>query len=112
MAIGSIREARDERLKTWERELERLRVALARAPEELHEQYSPEFTALSRVKEIVKSRWEAIRGVYQPAPVEIEGVQAGFEAMEKAWAAAQTMIASVLDREAISRPGSSLLRTP
>jgi hypothetical protein len=103
MSSGRIRDEQDERLKTWERELERLRVALARAPDVVHAQYSPEFTALYRAKEIAKFRWEAIRGVYRPGPVEIKEVEAAFEAMEKAWAAAPAMIASVLAHAAATR---------
>jgi hypothetical protein len=99
MSSGRIRDERDDRLKTWERELERLRVALGRAPDAVHEQYSSEFTALYRAKETVKSRWEAIRGVYRPAPAEIEGVQVAFETMGKAWVAAQAMIAAVLAQD-------------
>jgi hypothetical protein len=107
MNSDRMRRERDERLKTWERELERLRVALGVAPDALHEQYSPEFMALYRAKETAKSRWEAIRGVYRPAPAEIEGVQVAFETMGKAWVAAQAMIAAVLAQDSAA-PGSAI----
>ncbi len=108
MTSDSVRNEHDERLKMWERELERLRVALGRAPDAVHEQCSPEFRALYRTKETAKSRWETIRGVYRPAPAEIEGVQVAFEAMEKAWVAAQAMIAAVVAQDAAAAgPGTS-----
>jgi hypothetical protein len=49
-----------------------------------------------RAKEVVKSRWEAIRGVYRPEPADVERFQEALASMEKAWAAAQPMLADVL----------------
>lgn len=96
MATGGRREEIDAKIKAWERELEQLRVVLARAPDSMHERYHPTFTEVYRAKEIVKSRWEAVRGVYQPEPAAVEGFQEALKSMEAAWAAAQPMFADVL----------------
>jgi hypothetical protein len=93
---GGKREAIDAKIKAWERELERLRVVLARAPESVHDRYYPSFTEVYRAKEIVKSRWEEMRGVYWPEPAAIQRFQEALEPMEAAWAAAQPMLADVL----------------
>lgn len=96
MASDGRREEMDAKIKAWERELERLRVALARAPEPIHVQYYPQFVELYREKEVVKSRWEAIRGVYRPEAADMERFQEALSAMEKTWASAQPMFAEVL----------------
>ena len=100
MATGGKREEIDAKIKTWERELERVRLALARAPESVHDRYHPSFTEVYRAKEIVKSHWEAVRGVYRPEPAAIQRFQEALEAMEAAWAAAQPMLADVLKPQA------------
>lgn len=100
MATGGKREEIDGKIKAWERELERVRLALARAPESVHDRYSPNFAEVYKAKEVVKSRWETLRGVYQPEPAAIERFQEALEAMEKAWADAQPMFADVLTARA------------
>ena len=101
MATGGKREETDAKIKGWERELERVRLALCRAPETAHERYHPSFTEVYRAKEAVKSRWEAVRGVYQPEPAAVHRFQEALAAMEAAWAAAQPMLADVLKPEAV-----------
>ncbi len=96
MASDGRREEMDAKIKGWERELERLRVALARAPESVHAQYYSQFVEVYRAKEVVKSRWEAVRGVYRPEGKEMERLQEALSAMEKTWATAQPMFAEVL----------------
>jgi len=96
MATGGKREEVDAKIKAWERELERLRVALGRGPESSHAQYYPRFVEVYRAKEVVKSRWEAIRGVYRPEPADVERFHEALASMEKAWATAQPMCADVL----------------
>lgn len=96
MAPGGKREEVDARIKAWERELELLRVALARAPESVHTRYTPSFVELYRQKEILKSRWEAIRGVYRPEPPAVQRFEEALAAMEAAWTAAQPTFADVL----------------
>jgi hypothetical protein len=96
MATGGKREEIDAKIKAWERELERLRLALARAPESVHSRYHPTFIEVYRAKEIVRSRWEAIRGAYRPEPAAMQRFQEALAAMEAAWAAAQPMFADVL----------------
>jgi hypothetical protein len=96
MATGGKREEVDATIKAWERELERLRVALGRAPDSTHALYNPRFVEVYRAKEVVKSRWEAIRGVYRPEPADVERFQEALASMEKAWAGAQPMLADVL----------------
>ncbi|HSD52014.1 MAG TPA: hypothetical protein VLG48_11465 [Candidatus Methylomirabilis sp.] len=96
MASDGRREEMDAKIKAWERELERLRVALARAPESVHAQYYPQFVEVYREKEVVKSRWEAIRGVYRPDVTEVDRFQEALFSMEETWAVSQSMIAEVL----------------
>ncbi len=96
MATGGKREEIDAKIKAWEWDLERLRVALARAPEPVHARYHPAFTELYRAKEVVKSRWEEIRGVYRPEPATVQRVQEALAAVEAAWRAAQPMLDDVL----------------
>lgn len=99
MATGGKREEIDAKIKAWERELERLRVALARAPEPVHAKYNPGFVELYQKKEVVKSRWEAIRGVYRPEPAAVHGFEDALAGMEAAWPAAQPMFAEVLQAQ-------------
>ena len=96
MASDERREEMDARIKAWERGLEKLRVALARAPESVHAQYYPQFVEVYREKEVVKSRWEAVRGVYRPEAAEMERFREALSAMEKTWATAQPVFAEVL----------------
>ncbi len=100
MATGGKREAIDVKIKTWERELERVRLALAHAPASVHERYYPNFTEVYRAKEVVKSRWEAVRGVYRPEPAAIRRFEEALAAMEAAWAAAQPTFSDVLAAQA------------
>jgi len=100
MATGGKRESIDAQIKAWERELERTRLALARAPDTVHERHHSTFTEVYRAKEIVKSRWEAVRGVYQPEPASIQRFQDALDDMEKAWVTARPMLADLLDPQA------------
>ncbi len=97
MAAGGKREKIDRKIKAWESELERVRLALARAPNSVHDRCHQTFIEVYRAKEIVKSRWEAVRGVYQPEPAAIQRLQDALEAMEKAWAIAQPKFADLLN---------------
>ena len=96
MATGGKREEIDAKIKAWERDLERLRVALARAPEPVHARYHPGFTELYRAKEVVKSHWEEIRGVYRPEPAAAQHFHEALAAVEAAWRAARHMLDDVL----------------
>ncbi len=100
MAAGGKREEMDARIKAWEGGLERVRLALARAPDSVHARYTPHFTELYRAKEILKSRWEAIRGVYRAEPEAIQRFEEALAAMESAWATAQPILADVLKPQA------------
>jgi hypothetical protein len=100
MATGGKREEMDAKLKAWEQDLEHLRVALACAPESVHAQYYPAFTEAFRAKEILRSRWEAIRGVYRPEPADVRQLEEALTAMEAAWVAAQPMLADVMKHQA------------
>ena len=100
MASGGGREEVDARIKQWEQALEALRLTLACAPEEMHARWNPDFVNLCRQKEVVKSAWEAIRGIYRPEPEALQRFEKEFAAMEAAWAAAQPMLTEVLAREA------------
>ena len=100
MASGGKRDEIDAKIKEWERELERLRVALARAPESVHDRYYQNFVELYRAKEVVKSRWEAVRGVYQPEAAAVHAFEGALSAMESAWRAAQLMLADILKPQA------------
>mgnify|MGYP001137409294 CR=1 FL=1 len=100
MAAGGKREEIDAKIKGWERDLEQLRVALARAPESVHEEYQAGFVEVYRAKEIVKSRWEAIRGLYRPEPVAIQRFEEALAAMEYAWTGARSMFTDVVKRQA------------
>jgi len=101
MATGGKREEVDAKIKGWERDLEQLRLALARAPESVHAKHQAGFVEVYRAKEIVKSRWEAIRGVYQPEPEAIRGFQEALAAMEDAWASAHSAFTSLMNPQAV-----------
>jgi hypothetical protein len=96
MASEGKRAGMDGKIRAWEHDLERLRLALARGPAELHERFGPRFTDLYRAKEVLKARWEAVRGVYRPAPAELARCEEALRAMEAAWAAEQSMVSEVL----------------
>src|SRR5574341_1049151 len=99
MATGGRRDEIDARIKKWERELERLRVALAGAPQEVHTRWNPDFINLYWKKEALKSAWEAIRGVYRPEPQALQRFEQALATMEAAWGAAQPMVTEVLAPE-------------
>ena len=96
MSAGGHREVIDAKIAVWEQELERLRVALANAPEAVNVRHHSGFVALYRQKETVKSRWEAIRGVYRPDADAVKHFGDALAAMDAAWTAAQPMLAEVL----------------
>ena len=96
MTTGEMREETDVKIAAWERELERVRLALARAPDAVHDRLHPTFTEVYRAKEMLKSRWEAIRGVYQAEPTAIEQFQDALKRMEAVWTAAQQKFAEAL----------------
>jgi len=96
MAGGGRREEMDAKIALWERDLERLRVALANAPEALNAQHHPTFVELYRRKEVAKSRWEAIRGVYRPEAQAVGHFEDALAAMEAAWPKAHAMLTEVL----------------
>ena len=96
MAAGGRREAIDAKIALWERELERLRVALANAPDALNAQHRPAFVELCRRKEVARSRWEAIRGVYRPEPHAVRRCEEALAAMEALWPQAQALLAEML----------------
>jgi len=101
MATGGKREEIDAKIKAWERDLEQLRVALARAPESVHMEYQAGFIEVCRAKEIVKSRWEAVRGVYRPEAVAIKRFEGALAAMEDAWAGARSMFTDVVKPQGV-----------
>jgi hypothetical protein len=109
MATGGKREEVDAKVKAWERELEGLRLALAAAPDAVHAIHHQRFVELYRQKEIVKSRWEELRGTYRPTPEARRRFEEALAAMEAAWAVAESMRAEVLpgalDRSAPSSFG-------
>jgi hypothetical protein len=96
MAIGEKRDEIDAKIKAWERELERLRVVLARAPEAVHAAHHQRFVGLYRQKEVVKSRWEGLRGTYQADPEAVGEVETALAVMEAAWVNAAPMLAELL----------------
>jgi hypothetical protein len=100
MGSGGKRADVDGMIKGWEQELERLRLALACGPAELHEQFGQRFTDLYRAKEVVKSRWEAIRGVYRPEAAAVTRFEEALHAMEATWDAEQSMVSEVLGSQA------------
>jgi hypothetical protein len=100
MGTGGRREEIDATIARWEGDLERLRLALANAPEATHAQHHPTFVELYRRKEIVKSRWEAIRGVYQREVEAVRHFEDALAGMEAAWPKAEAMLAEVLPARA------------
>ncbi len=85
MATDGRREEIDAKIAAWERELERLRVALANAADATNATHHERFVALYRQKETAKSRWEAIRSVYRPAAEAVRRADEALAAMEAAW---------------------------
>jgi hypothetical protein len=96
MASGGKRAEIDGKITAWEQELERVRLALARGPAELHERFGQRFTDLYRAKEVAKARWEAVRGVYGPEPAEVTRFEEALGAMEAAWIVDQSMVSEIL----------------
>lgn len=96
MAMGGRRDEVDGAIKAWECDLERLRVVLANALETVNAKHHSGFVELYRQKEIVKSRWETIRGVYQADADAVRRFEDAFASMAAAWADAQPMLAEVL----------------
>jgi hypothetical protein len=96
MATTGRRSAIDDKIKGWERELERLRVGLAAGPEGVHAAHQERFVRLYRQKEVLKSRWEAIRGVYRPDPEALTRFEQALAAMEAAWAEAAPSLSAAL----------------
>ena len=107
MTADGPREEMAAKLKAWECELERVRLALARAPDSIHDRHYSGFIEVYRAKETVRSRWEAVRGRYQAEPDAIRRLQDAFEAMEKVWAEAQPMFAAVLSQQGLIPQGSA-----
>jgi hypothetical protein len=93
MATGGRREEIDAKIARWERELEYVRLALAKASDAVNAKHHPAFVDLYRHKEVVKSRWESIRGVYHPDAEAVQRCEEALVAMEEAWAAAHGMLA-------------------
>jgi hypothetical protein len=96
MTTGGRREEIDAKIAAWERDLERLRVALANAPAAVNAKHGSSFVELYRQKEVAKSRWEAIRGVYRPDPEAVRHCDDALAAMQAAWAAGESMFSEVL----------------
>lgn len=96
MAEGGRREELNTRIAHWEGELERLRVALANASDALNARHHSAFVELYRLKEVAKSRWEAIRGVYRPDTCAVRRCEQALATMEAAWQQAQPMLAEML----------------
>jgi len=96
MAEGGRREEIDAKIARWERDLERVRVALANATEAVNTQHHPTFVELCRMKEVAKSRWEAIRGVYRPDSHAVRCCEEALAAMEAAWQQTQAMLNEML----------------
>ena len=100
MAAGGRREEIDAKFALWERDLERLRVVLANAPDALNAQHHAAFVELYRHKEVAKSRWEAIRGAYRPGADAVRRCDEALAAMEALWPQAQAILAAVLPARA------------
>ena len=96
MAGGGRREEIDAKIALWERELERLRVVLANAPEALSAKHHPTFVEVYRRKEVAKSRWEAIRGVYRPKAEDVRRCDDAMASVEAAWPKVEAMLTEVL----------------
>jgi hypothetical protein len=97
MADGGRREVIDAAITLWERDLERLRLALANAGDAMHAEHHARFVALYDRKEVVKSRWELLRGAYRPDAEAVQRFKEAFGAMEAAWGEAQSMRIAVLE---------------
>lgn len=97
MTAGGRREEYDAKIARWERELEHVRIALANASDPLNARHHAAFVDLYRQKEVVKSRWEAVRGVYRPDPDAVRRCEDALAKMEAAWTAAHGMLAEVRD---------------
>ncbi len=102
---GGRRTEIDGRLKAWEDELEALRVRLGTGPDSLHAAHGHAFQDLYRRKEVLRSRWEAIRGVYRPEASAVQGFEAALSAMEEAWATAMPMRSAILTAGPPGPPG-------
>lgn len=100
MAEGGRREEIDAKIARWERELEGLRIALANAGDALNARHHSAFVELYRLKEVAKSRWEAIRGVYGPDPDAVQRCEDALAAMDAARQRAQAMLAEVVPQQA------------
>ncbi len=96
MAEGGRREEIDAKIARWERELERIRVALANASDAVNARHHSSFVELYRLKEVAKSRWETIRGVYRPDARAVQRCEDTLAAVEAAWQAARPMLAEML----------------
>jgi len=96
METGGRREVIDAQIAAWERDLERLRVALANAPDPLNAKYHASFVELYEQKEVAKSRWEAIRGVYRPEVEAVRRSEDALAALKAVWPKAEAMLAEVL----------------
>lgn len=92
MATGGRRAEIDAAIAGWERGLESLRLRLAGATEPVHRAHQAQFVTLYRRKEVVKSRWETIRGVYRPAPEAVRGFEEALAEMESAWREARPLL--------------------
>ena len=96
MATGGRRKEIDTKFAAWEHDLERLRVALANAPEAANAKYHDAFVELYRQKERAKSAWEAIRGVYRPDADAVRRCDEVLATMETAWAETASMRTALL----------------
>jgi hypothetical protein len=106
MAAGRRREEIDAKIARWEKDLERLRVALVNAPEDLNAKHHPTFVELYRRKEVAKSRWEAIRGVW-PEAQGCDVVKTRWPPLRLQWPQAHATLTEVL-RSAPHDASSSL----
>lgn len=100
MAAGGRREEIDAKIKAWELDLERLRVALANATEATNARHHPQLVELCRRKESAKSWWEAMRGVYRPDAEAMRRCDEALAAMDMAWTEAHTMRMEILSGHA------------
>jgi len=101
MATDRRREEIDAKFAAWERDLERLRVALANAPEAVNAKHHDAFVTLYRQKELAKSAWEAIRGVYRPDAEAVRCCDEALARMETAWAQAESTLTELLPVRAV-----------
>lgn len=95
MAEGGRREEIDATIARWERELEGLRVALANASEALNARHHSTFVELYRLKEVAKSRWETVRGVYRPDAHAVRRCEEALAAMAAAWQQTELMLSEM-----------------